>query len=108
MFVCKKCAYAFSLVLADVTVSFFLSFDCLDDTCFYFISLHYFFNCSLHVFLILFVIYEFLLSHTVFHEGFNSLDVINASVCLCSVALRSPLRAEHHHRGWGGGVPASL
>lgn len=27
MFVCKTCAYAFSLVFAGVTVSFYLSFD---------------------------------------------------------------------------------
>lgn len=78
---------------------------CLDVICFHLISvLSWFFFCTSFLFCLSFLSFYW----HIFHDGFNCLDVVNASVCLCSVAVCSPLRAEHHHRGRGGGVPASL
>lgn len=47
------------------------------------------------------------------HEGFKSLRVADLELTLLSLFLfsavvRSPLRAEHHHRGRRGGGAAAL
>lgn len=70
----------------------------------YLIYFLFFFNCaSLHV-------YECLLTHI--SRGDSAPMTWLTRVCVCvslfSVAARSPLRAEHHHGGRRGGVPASL